>query len=229
MVFTKDGYIETPDDDPAIVYQDIVIAIAPDKGLNNGQPSLHAKCLAAAAPKAGEQVLHVGAGTGYYTAILSEIVRPDGQVVAMELDPELSRAAATNLASYENIRVLNRSALEPPLPSSDVIYVCAGASEPPDIWLDALNPQGRLIFPLTPGVEFGGMLMLTRTSDGFAASFICAAGFVPCVGGQREGTIGKLAEAYQRGDWSKVRWLHRDKPVDDALCWLSGDTWWLSK
>ena len=43
------GYMSSETDDPAILYQDIVVGLCPERGINNGEPSLHAKCLAAAA------------------------------------------------------------------------------------------------------------------------------------------------------------------------------------
>src|ERR1700738_4973520 len=58
------GYRETPDPDPVYLYTDDVIGILPERNLNNGQPSLHAALIVAAAPPPGE---HVGAGVGYYT------------------------------------------------------------------------------------------------------------------------------------------------------------------
>src|SRR5258708_1430659 len=66
-VGTSIGYIETPANDPALLYQDITVALQPEHGINNGQPSLHALCLAALHVQKGETVVHVGAGTGYYT------------------------------------------------------------------------------------------------------------------------------------------------------------------
>ncbi len=77
-VFTANGYVDTPSDDPAFVYQDVVIALKPERGINNGEPALHARCIAAVAPQAGESVIHVGAGSGYYTAILAELVGLSG-------------------------------------------------------------------------------------------------------------------------------------------------------
>ncbi len=59
--------------DPALVYQDILIGLVPDKGINNGQPYLHARWLHEAAVKPGESVVHIGAGAGYYTAILASL------------------------------------------------------------------------------------------------------------------------------------------------------------
>src|SRR5688572_30486748 len=75
-VFTGTRYIVTPSDDPALVYQDIVIALSDEGPFNNGQPSLHAVCLGSLNPRKGERVLHIGAGSGYYTAILATLVGP---------------------------------------------------------------------------------------------------------------------------------------------------------
>ena len=64
----------TPDPDPVYLYTDDVIGILPEPNLNNGQPSLHAALIAAAALQPGEHVVHVAAGVGHYTAILAELV-----------------------------------------------------------------------------------------------------------------------------------------------------------
>ena len=56
-----------------------VIGILPERNLNNGPPSIHAALIAAAtAPQLGEQVVHLGAGVGYYTAILAELIGATG-------------------------------------------------------------------------------------------------------------------------------------------------------
>src|ERR1700747_580096 len=65
------GYRTTPSRDPVYLYDDAVVAIIPERTLNNGQPSLHALLIGSAAPQAGEHAVHVGAGVGYYTAILA--------------------------------------------------------------------------------------------------------------------------------------------------------------
>ena len=59
--------------DPKSLYQDRLVALNRAKGINNGQPSLHALCISALHPTRQDHVLHVGAGTGYYTAILAEL------------------------------------------------------------------------------------------------------------------------------------------------------------
>ena len=80
--------------DPAALYRDTLVAIDGARGINNGEPSLHALLLAAAAPGAGERAIHVGAGTGYYTAILAELVGPAGRVDAYETEADLAALAA---------------------------------------------------------------------------------------------------------------------------------------
>ena len=37
-----DSYIRTPDDDPAFIYQDVLLALDPDQLINIGMPSAHA-------------------------------------------------------------------------------------------------------------------------------------------------------------------------------------------
>jgi protein-L-isoaspartate O-methyltransferase len=85
---------------PPFLYLDRVVAILPERHLNNGQPSLHAKLIAEASPQAGEHVVHIGAGTGYYyTAIMAHLVGPSGKVTGIELDPGLAERARDNLSS----------------------------------------------------------------------------------------------------------------------------------
>jgi protein-L-isoaspartate(D-aspartate) O-methyltransferase len=98
-VYTPIGYVATPGDHPALVYQDVVFALAPERSINNGEPSLHARCLGAVGVRLGEQVLHVGAGTGYYTAILAALAGPAGHVAAYEIESDLAATAAANLAA----------------------------------------------------------------------------------------------------------------------------------
>ena len=50
--------------DPAYLYQDWLIALDAARGINIGEPGLHARCLDALALREGEEVLHVGAGAG---------------------------------------------------------------------------------------------------------------------------------------------------------------------
>jgi protein-L-isoaspartate(D-aspartate) O-methyltransferase len=127
LVAAEGGYLQTPDDDPRPLYHDVLVAIAPERGINNGQPSLHAHCMAEVAPAPGEKLLHIGAGTGYYTAILATLVGPRGRVIGLECEPDLAARARANLRGFANVEIRAESATEGALPRCDVIYVSAGA------------------------------------------------------------------------------------------------------
>lgn len=227
-IFTRSGYLETSSDDPVFLYQDVVVSLGVEGPLNNGQPTLHAFCLAALALKKGEHVVHVGAGTGYYTTLLAKLVGETGTVDAYEIEPTLAQRASNNLAGFSHVTVHSRSGAEGPLPVCDVLYVNAGASGPLAVWLDALRPNGRLLFPLTPAMGPGAMLLITKQEEEvFSARFLVQAQFVPCVGAQDETIKQRLTEAFRNGNWSKVKSLHRNDAPDDS-CWCSGPGWWLS-
>jgi protein-L-isoaspartate(D-aspartate) O-methyltransferase len=234
-IFTATGYIETPTDDPAFLYQDVVVALAPERRINNGQPILHALCLAALNVKEGETVVHIGAGTGYYTALLAKLAGKSGSVIAYEIEKDLAERAGKNLSDYPNVNVLARSGSEDGLPECDAIYVNAGATAPLDSWVDALRVGGRLLFPLTPAdgpgglPGAGGMLLITRsTPERFGARFVCPAMFIPCAGARDEEMAAKLTEAFRRGDFRTVKSLRRGTEPDETS-WCSGRGWWLSR
>ena len=233
-IFTAAGYIDTPSDDPTFLYQNVVVALAKESRINNGEPILHAASLAALNVKEGESVVHIGAGTGYYTAVLSRLAGATGPVTAYEINPELAQRAAANLADLANVTVCRQSGSTGTLPACDVIYVNAGATGPLDMWLDALRPGGRLLFPLTPAEGpggmpgAGGMLLVTQTSPNqFDARFLFPAMFIPCAGARDEETAKKLSEAFKRGDMRQVQSLRRNTTPNET-CWCSGNGWWLS-
>ncbi len=234
-IFTDDGYISTPNDDPVFVYQDTLVALDEARGINNGQPNLHARCLNAVLPRAGETVIHVGGGSGYYSAILAHLVGEDGAVETFEVEPELAARCAKNLAELSTVRVQQRSALSPPQEPADVIYVRAGLPFVPALWLDALRPGGRLMLPLTPDAGWGAMLVVTRDDRGYAAAFVAPAAFIPCVVKAipcvvtvETGSADARAAALKRGGGEAVRSLRRAPDLPDDSCWLAGEGWWLS-
>ena len=178
----------TSSDDPARLYEDVLVAIDAERGINNGQPSLHAHSIDALGVQEGETVLQIGAGAGYYTAILAELAGTKGRVIAYEIAPDIARRAAANLARYRQVEVRARSGVED-LPKADAIYVNAAASHPVRAWLDALKSGGRLVFPLQAAASSGAMLIVTRPEGGEAwpARLLTGVVFIPCEGRARFG------------------------------------------
>lgn len=221
-------YTITPTANPAFLYQDVLVALKSEEGINNGQPSLHARCLVELGVCSGDTVLHVGSGTGYYTAILAELAGPSGKVYGFEIDEELAELASQNLKDKKHVEIQNSSGVSGDLPSSDIVYVSAGVTEPASTWLDALKKSGRLLFPLTSSQGGGGMLLIQRIKEHFySAKFITPARFIPCVGARDEETAIELDSIFMSGSARKVRSLHRDKSPDDT-CWFKWKDCWLS-
>src|SRR5690606_19404866 len=48
-----EGYVPSPGADPVYLYTNGLVGIAPERHINNGEPSLHALLIARAAPKRG--------------------------------------------------------------------------------------------------------------------------------------------------------------------------------
>ena len=215
-------------DDPERLYEDVLVAIDAERGVNNGQPSLHALCIEALELKEGETVVQVGAGAGYYTAILAHLVGAEGRVIAYEIELDIAKRAAANLVGYPQIEVRARSGVEG-LPMADAIYVNAAASHPLRAWLDALKAGGRLVFPLQAAGSSGAMLNVTRGERGGAwpARVLMGVVFIACEGAQDREMARRLEAAFRRGGAERVRSLvFGGKPRRSD--WLRGDGWALS-
>lgn len=227
-------YVPTPSADPVYLYTDDAVGIAPERNLNNGVPSFHAVLMAAAEPKEGEHVVHVGAGVGYYTAILAELVGIAGHVTAIEFDPALSARAAANFALAAQVRVVvgdgTRIAFDP----ADVIYVNAGATRPADCWLDGLREGGRLVLPLTadgfPPADRprGAVFRIQRRGEEFLARRVSRVVIFPCEGARDEVSRQALAAAFDKGGVDRVTRLYRRDDLPEADCWLRAPGWCLA-
>jgi protein-L-isoaspartate(D-aspartate) O-methyltransferase len=240
QVFRYHGvYVATPTADPVYLYTDNVIAIVPDRRINNGQPSLHAYLLDASSLKEGEHIVHVGTGTGYYTAIMAEIVGPSGRVTGIEFDPQLAMHARSNLSTYPNVTIIEGDGAVVPFGQADVIYVNAGATGPAAAWLDRLAEGGRLILPLMTALGFGkieiekmaqrgAVFRILRDKDGYRAKWISPVAIFPCAGNRDEDEERALAAALEKGGAQKVTRLYRNGEIAEERCWLRGKQWCLA-
>jgi protein-L-isoaspartate(D-aspartate) O-methyltransferase len=233
-------YVPTPSDDPVYLYQDALVGIIPERGLNNGQPWLHAMLIAAAPARQGQHVVHIGAGVGYYTAILAHMVGASGRVTAIEFDSGLAERLAANFAGQPNVRALPGDGAQIEFDPADVIYVNAGATRPADIWLDRLNDGGRLILPLTSDKGFGenpenipiqrrgAVFGIVRRDKEFLAKWLSAVAIFPCEGARDAGSERALAAAFEKGGWERVTRLYRRGDLPGEQCWLSAPDWALA-
>jgi protein-L-isoaspartate(D-aspartate) O-methyltransferase len=228
-------YWTTEDADPRHLCHDVLIAIDSARRLNNGQPSLWAFCYDQLALAAGQHVVHVGIGTGYYTAILADIVGRNGMVTAVEIDAALADRARVNLAHdwpQANVVTADGFTFRPDRPA-DAIIVNAGVTHLSLAWLDALAAGGgQLLVPLTADDRLGTFVLITRRQDDphrYAARNVCRVGIIDCVGGRDPEAQTRLARALQGSRFvPPVRSLRRPPDEPDDTCWLAGEGWWFS-
>ncbi len=232
-------YVPTPSRNPVYLYTNVLVGILPERNLNNGEPALHAILIATAAPRPGEHVVHVGAGVGYYTAILRQLVGRSGRVTAIEYDPVLAVRLAANFADVRNLQVIQGDGATAEFAAADVIYVNAGATRPADRWLDRLNDGGRLILPLTTVAGFtgrglkavertGAIFRIQRGSNGFAARWVSPVGIFPCHGMRDTAGEAALEAAFAKGGWERVTRLYRRDDLPEEQCWLRAPGWCLA-
>lgn len=80
------GPRQTDDADPRHVHHDVAVAIDPSRDLYNGQPSLIARWIDELGIAPGQHVVHIGCGTGYFTALLAHVVGPSGRIDAIDVE-----------------------------------------------------------------------------------------------------------------------------------------------
>jgi protein-L-isoaspartate(D-aspartate) O-methyltransferase len=241
-------YVLTSDDDPRWLYHDVLVAIDPVRGLNNGLPSFWAANFDQLHLKRGQRILQVGAGTGYYTAVLAEITGPEGHVTAVEYDEGLAASGRTNLAPWPQVEVVHGDGRTHDPGEVDVIIVFAGSTHPAPLWLDRLAPGGELLMPITSEQGSGFLLLVTRPAidkeasivlpaardhDRFDARSIGGVGIFPCVGGRDAEAAKQFLEMAQGSNWVgiPISALHRGDPSPEAMggVWFRGPGFWLER
>jgi len=227
-------YWTTKDADPKHLYHNVLVAIDAERKLNNGHPSFLAFLIEQLELQAGDHVVHVGCGTGYYTAVMAEVVGSIGNVTAYEIDAGLAERARGNLSYLPHVEVIAGDGGEIDPGPSDATLINAGATHLHPVWLDTLRLGGRLLVPLTAAEEandpqWGRVLKVAHQPRGFFAHFISEVGIFPCSGARDPELNDKLNEAFKRGDWKSVQSLRREPHELTDTCWLHAENFCLSK
>ncbi len=152
---------------PEIVYRDVEIVTRRDKfGVpvaRSTRPSIMGLMLTAADVQPGHNVLEIGTGTGYNTALLAELVKPGGHVTTIELDPEIADAADSHLERAGTtdvaLMVADGAAGHAAGGPYDRIVSTACVWDIPAAWVEQLKTDGLLITPLGFGtIQIGAAL-----------------------------------------------------------------------
>ena len=149
------------------------------RGQTNSQPRTVAAMLRLLDVREGDRVLDVGAGSGWSTALLAHLTGPTGEVVGVELEPELVAFGRANLAAagrpWARIEPADPDRLgRPDGAPYDRILVSAEPRTLPEELVEQLAPDGRLVIPVN-----GTMLLVRRTPSGTEVSKHGSYRFVP--------------------------------------------------
>lgn len=134
------------------------------------QPSMIAAMLAQLELRPGDNILEIGAGSGYTAALIQHIVGPTGLVTTLELDNDMVRVASDNL---HRVGMLHRIKLVQsdgaagyaPRASYDRIIVTASVWDIAPIWEEQLKPRGIIVAPIwADGLQFSAAF--ERAPDG---------------------------------------------------------------
>ena len=202
----KDGYLKTPilvETFQKIDRKDFVPAELQDEAYGNyplsigfgqtiSQPLTVAFMLELLGPKPGENILEIGAGSGWQTTILAYVVsrkiedgrQNKGKVTAMERIRELKEMAVKNAAKYDFTRegyveiiLGDGSKGYPGNAPYDKIIAAAASLDIPPAWRDELKIGGKIVAPVSQSV-----VVVSKTSaNDFKRQEYFGFSFVPLV------------------------------------------------
>lgn len=130
-----------------------------------------------------DKVMEIGTGSGYQTAVLSQLVE---RIFSVERIKVLQDRAKERLQALNLRNVVFRwgDGWEgwPALAPYNGIIVTAVATDVPQALLDQLAPGGRLVIPVGAG-EVQQLVLIVREEHGFARRVIGNVRFVPLLNG----------------------------------------------
>lgn len=163
-------------------YEDTALPIGNNQTIS--QPYMVARMselLLAAGPL--DKVLEIGTGSGYQTAVLSQLVE---RVFSVERIKGLQDRAKERMQSLNLRNVVFRwgDGWEgwPALAPYNGIIVTAVAADVPQALLDQLAPGGRMVIPVGAG-DVQQLLLIIREEHGYARHTLGAVRFVPLLNG----------------------------------------------
>ncbi|WP_018505007.1 methyltransferase, FxLD system [Parafrankia discariae] len=164
----------------------------------------------------GQNVLEVGTGTGYTTALLAHLTGMGGHVTTLDIDPDITAAARDVLTAtgHTTITALTgdgRHGHPDAAPYQRI--VAAGTWDIPAAWWDQLARGGRLVVPLRlRGASYS--IGFAHRGDRMVSDTIEPTGLTPMISGEGERTA-----SIHQDTLVCLVWDH-DQPISSAA--LSG-------
>ena len=148
------------------------------------QPYIVALMIQAAAIKPGDNVLEIGAGSGYAAAVISRIA---AKVIAIERQHDLVAVASDRLRrlGYDNVEIVEGDGTKGCREHApfDAILAAASGSHVPRPLVEQLAPNGRIVMPVGEPGEIQELIKVTKQEDGILKQEnLGAVRFVPLIG-----------------------------------------------
>lgn len=145
-----------------LAFMDIEIPLG--HGASMWQPKLEARALQALKLKPRDRVLEIGSGSGYLTALISQLAE---HVTSVEIVPELLAFAEKNLAAHriDNVTLLQGDAAQGWVGEYDVIVLSGSVPVLPEAFQNSLKPEGRL-FAIVGDAPAMHARVITRVAAG---------------------------------------------------------------
>jgi len=163
-------------------YENVALPI--DDGQTISQPYVVALMTEALLVGERTNVLEIGTGSGYQTAILARLCR---RVFSIERHRELLRGAERRLDQLRLHNIVCRlgdgSKGWPEQLPYDRVIVTAAAPEVPAALVDGLAPGGVLVTPVGADRRDQHLVRIRRNDDGFSTEELGLVRFVPLVAG----------------------------------------------
>lgn len=123
----------------------------------------------------GQNILEIGTGTGYSTALACERLAGQGEVTSIEVDPHRLRQAATALYGYgygPDLAVADGLyGYWPSAPFDRIVAACSVRDIPPT-WLAQTKPGGKILTTLSGWLYGYARVLLTVTDDHTAEGMV---------------------------------------------------------
>lgn len=167
----------------ATQYQDNAYGDNPlpiEQGQTISQPYIVALMTELLCLQGDEKVLEIGTGSGYQTAILSELAR---KVISVERIEQLNVTASKKLEKYSNLTlIVNNGAIGHPNEAPyDAIIVTAAAKELSETFINQLTSNGVLVMPVGENTQY--LIKIVKKNESYELKRICPVRFVPLIDG----------------------------------------------
>lgn len=159
-------------------------ALSIGQGQTISQPLTVAFMLEHLQPEAGDNILDIGSGSGWTSALLAQIVGSNGKITAIEIIPELKEFGEKNVAKYNFIKkgivqficTDGSKGYKEQAPFNRILASAAG-NEIPKAWKEQLKIKGRIVAPVRNSI----WVLIKKSKKEFEETEHPGFAFVPLV------------------------------------------------